>query len=427
MRILFLGLFLLFSGRLAIGQVESVSDSLMTGGQPDSTVSEIREYDIGNFIQGIFNPRRATDTLEESGGAITLLPNLAYNPSIGAQIGVKAVAGKVLGNEPGTLMSVAATSGSITTKGILVFYLNHNIFTPGNRWNFQGNWRMANMLALDYGLGMGGASGASPEENVLFNPERNLYSIRYTYYNFTEKVYKQLVDNIFLGGGVSFDFRQRINDQSLDEGETPHHVYSTREGFNADRYAANGVLLNVQYTTRDHPNRAYSGIYSDIGIRVNQGWLGSTKGSVQLITDFRKYWSLSDQHPEHVLAFWHWGSYLISGTLPYLELPGTGTDTYNRSGRGYTIGYYRGPSFFYSELEYRFPITSNRFLSGVVFANAQSVSNPVDARLFQQWQPAAGAGLRVFFNKATRTNLCLDYAFGRYGARGFFLGLNEVF
>jgi hypothetical protein len=48
-------------------------------------------------------------------------------------------------------------------------------------------------------------------------------------------------------------------------------------------------------------------------------------------------------------------------------------------------------------------------------------------KLFQKWQPGGGAGLRVLFNKATRTNLCLDYAYGKYGRKGFFLGLNEAF
>ena len=38
--------------------------------------------------------------------------------------------------DPHTLFSIAATSASITTKGILYFYVNHNVFTPGNKWNF---------------------------------------------------------------------------------------------------------------------------------------------------------------------------------------------------------------------------------------------------------------------------------------------------
>lgn len=391
----------------------------------DTTLTQ--EYDVTDLFWDILRRRQSNDTSHSKSG-LTFLPSIAYNPSIGAQIGIKVVAGRVLGNEPGTVMSVAAAAASVTTKEIVVLYSNHNIFTPGNRWNIIGNWRIANMLALDYGMGIGyDPEKHHAEEEILANPDRELYLLRYNYYNVSEKVYKQVFRNLFLGAGFSMDIRQKIHDQRLGEGLTPHYVYSERNGFNADRYVANGLLFNVQYTSRDHTNRAYKGIYSDIGIRSNKTWLGSNSGSVQLMTDFRKYWSLSDRNPEHVLAFWHWGSYLLGGNLPYLELPGTGRDTYNRSGRGYTIGYFNGPLFFYSEAEYRFPITRNKFLSGVAFMNLQTASDQMGTKLFERWQPAAGAGLRILFNKTTRTNLCLDYAFGRYGAHGFFLGLNEVF
>jgi hypothetical protein len=155
--------------------------------------------------------------------------------------------------------------------------------------------------------------------------------------------------------------------------------------------------------------------------------MGSTKSALQFSYDFRKYWSVSTRNPEHVIAFWNWGSYLLSGALPYLELPGTGKDPASRSGRGYTIGYFKGPKYSYSEMEYRFPITRNKFLSGVTFVNIQTADDASGIKLFKQWQPGAGAGLRLLFNKATRTNLCLDYAFGKFGAKGFFLGINEAF
>ena len=94
---------------------------------------------------------------------------------------------------------------------------------------------------------------------------------------------------------------------------------------------------------------------------------------------------------------------------------------------GYTVSYFKGTQYNYSEIEYRFPITRNKFLSGVTFFHMQTANNELGTYLFQQWQPGGGAGIRVLFNKATRTNLCLDYAFGKYGSRGFFLGLNEAF
>jgi hypothetical protein len=156
---------------------------------------------------------------------------------------------------------------------------------------------------------------------------------------------------------------------------TPLSVYDNDHGFPKDYYSADGFLFNVEYTSRDNPNRAYKGIYFDAGFRINQTWIGSTKNSVQFTTDFRKYFSLSDVSPETVLAVWNWGSYLLSGTIPYLELPGTARDGTFRSGRGYTTQYFKGTQFNDTEAEFRFPILANKFISGVTFVNMQTAND----------------------------------------------------
>ena len=405
-------------------QVQPVVDSLRTPLVKKDTASS--QYDIGDLFSDLFHPNKKAGSSQKK-SAVTIIPNIAYNPSIGGQIGIKAVAGKILGKDPNTLMSIAATSASITTKGILYFYVNHNVYTPGNKWNLQGSIVAARTVVPDFGLGIGNAAQSSEADRILSNPDRKGYVLHAEYYNFREKIYKQIRPNLFVGAGVSFDIRRNIEDRGNKDELTPYNIYSDRYGFNRNNYQSNGLLFNLQYTTRDNQNRAYKGIYADAGIRVNQTWMASTKNAVQLTTDFRKYWSLSDRNPEHVIAFWNWGSYLLSGALPYLELPGTGRDNYYRSGRGYTVTYFKGPQYFYSELEYRFPILRNKFISGVTFFNVQTASDEMGTRIFQQWQPGGGGGLRVLFNKATRTNLCLDYAFGKYGSKGFFLGLTEAF
>ena len=396
--------------------------------KPDSLSGDtsVAQYDVADLFRGIFHPGRKIDSSRKPSG-VTIIPNFAYNPSIGAQIGIKAVAGKILGSKPNTLMSVAATSASITTKGIIYFYLNHNVYTPGNTYNFQGSLVAAKTVTPDFGLGIGNAATGSAANLALSNPDRKGYVLHAEYYSFKEKVYKQIYDHLFAGAGASFDIRRDIQDRLSNDELTPYNIYSDLHGFNRSHYQSNGLLFNLQYTTRDNQNRAYKGIYADAGVRINQTWMGSSKNAVQITTDFRKYWSLSSRNPEHVIAFWNWGSYLLSGSLPYLELPGTGKDAYFRSGRGYTVGYFKAPQYFYSEVEHRYPITRNNFLSGVTFFNIQTANDMQGTKLFERWQPGGGAGLRVLFNKDTRTNLCLDYAFGKYGARGFFLGLTEVF
>jgi hypothetical protein len=93
------------------------------------------------------------------------------------------------------------------------------------------------------------------------------------------------------------------------------------------------------------------------------------KNALLLTEDVRKYISLSANHPSHVIALWNWGLYLLSGALAYPELPGTARDLSSRSGRGYKSGFFRGTQYNYSEVEYRFPLTTNGFLSGVTKKN----------------------------------------------------------
>jgi outer membrane protein assembly factor BamA len=208
---------------------------------------------------------------------------------------------------------------------------------------------------------------------------------------------------------------------------TPHQLYSKRHNIDTAHYSANGLLVSLQYNDREHPLRSYRGLYADLNFRFNQNWLGSNRSAIQLQYDIRKYWSLSTRHPAHVLAVWHFASYLLSGELPYLALPYTASDTYNRGGRGYTLGRFKGPSYAYLEGEYRFPITRNDLISGVCFFNLQTASNDFNRKVFEFWEPGGGAGLRILFQKDSRSTLCIDFAKGRYGSSGIFFGLNEVF
>jgi len=425
--------FVTLSSNTAYSQTESTVDSLKADSLNKNlakntrpTDSTFKQYDVSDLLRSMFHPNSQPNPMRKKSG-ITLMPNVAYNPSIGAQIGIKAVAGRILGKDPNTLMSVAATSASITTKGIIYVYLSHNVFTNGNKWNLQGSLIAAKTVTPDFGLGIGAAAGSTEAEQILANPDRLPFVFHAQYYSFREKIYKQIENHWFVGAGVSFDVRRNIEDRKSTTDLTPYYIYSDKHGFDRDHYSANALLFNVQYTSRDNQNRAYKGIYADAGVRMNQSWMGSSKNSMQITTDFRKYFSLSKRNPEHVLAFWNWGSYLVSGTLPYLELPGPGKDMGARSGIGYTIAYFKGTKYMDNEVEYRFPITRNKFLGGVAFFNLQTANDESGTKIFDKWQPGGGAGLRVLFNKSTRTNLCLDYAWGNFGRKGFFLGLNEAF
>ncbi len=82
----------------------------------------------------------------------------------------------------------------------------------------------------------------------------------------------------------------------------------------------------------------------------------------------------------------------------------------------------------YGELEYRATLMRNGLLGIVAFLNTTTVSDrQTGEELFDGFATAGGIGLRVLFAKRTGTNLCIDYAWGRQGSKGFYLGLQEAF
>lgn len=394
----------------------------------DSTL--LKQTDITDVFRKLFG-KKPPVSIDLKAPRVAILPTLGYNPSMGFIIGAKATGGFQRGDPSTTNYSIFGLEFVYSSKGIITLQARHNVFRPNNTWNFQGNWQFSKYGMVDYGLGTGTGNYRSSGIIIDHLPTRNgdsAFPIQYNYIRLLEKIYRKIGAHLYAGGGLGFEFFEKIDDEKISNRfGTPHKRYSLRHDFDTTHYNANGLIFNLQYNTREHPTRSYGGIYADLSVRFNQEWMGSTKDAIILQYDFRKYWSLSKRNPEHVLAIWQWSSFTLDGEVPYLALPYTASDTYNRGGRGYTLGRFKGPNYAYFETEYRFPILRNKLLSGVCFFNMQSASDDFNIKIFEGWEPAGGAGLRVLFQKANRTVICFDYGIGKYGSSGFFIGLNEVF
>jgi len=125
---------------------------------------------------------------------------------------------------------------------------------------------------------------------------------------------------------------------------------------------------------------------------------------------------------------WAYGDLGGGGTAPYFDLPYLGVGSSGRSGRGYTEGRYRGQQLVYGEVEYRATLTRNGLLGAVAFLNTTTVSDDqTGEKLFDGFAAGGGIGFRLSFSKRSRTNMCVDYAWGRHGARGLYIALQEAF
>lgn len=388
------------------------------------------ETDVYDILYRIFK-KTPSENLKEKKSSIVLLPAFNYNPSEGFLVGVDLSRSttQLIGTR--SMMSTQSVYFSITTNGMLTAQIRHLTHFPNGKWKAVGGVEISRDMILDYGLGSGYGTREASNFYLYRTPNESpasSYPIVNGYIQIAEKIYYDLGKNLSVSSGLSFEIINKIVDEKLDSTHlTPHYKYSISKGFDPERYSMNGIQFHFRFDNAEHLNRCYGGMIAEIGLAFNQKFLGSTKNSTQLFSELRKYWSLSKRNPEHVIALWHWGSYRIGGDIPYLLLPGTGTDYSGRSGRGYTWGRFRGPAFFYGEIEYRFPILRNKFISGVVFSNIQTASDGEHIKLFEDWEPAVGAGLRILFSKRSRSNICVDYAEGKYGSSGLSFGLNETF
>jgi hypothetical protein len=371
-------------------------------------VDSSRQRDMIDLLHRIINPKGSADKHKHGRTLnISIVPTVGYTLSTGFAIGASSVSTFYTDSTHHENVSVINLQAIYDSHSQQTFITQSNLWTADNQYKFVTDLRVNKYPDVTYGLG--NAAIASHADNITFN-----------YIRFYQTVLKKVIGDFYAGGGYCLDYHYNIT----EDGNANH----TPTAF--DRYGktassrSSGINLNLVYDTRTNPVNSLGGTYANVFFRDNFTQLGSNAkwSSVQL--DVRKYIRLSG-HSNNVLAFWSYTWLTISGKQPYLDLPAVGTDTYNNTGRGYAIDRYRGRNMLYLEGEYRFGITSNGFLGGVIFGNLESYPRALNAN--RSIIPAAGPGLRIKINKHSNTNLAIDYGIGTGGSHGVFVNLGEVF
>jgi outer membrane protein assembly factor BamA len=182
--------------------------------------------------------------------------------------------------------------------------------------------------------------------------------------------------------------------------------------------------LNLLYDTRNNSLNPLPGWYYNSVARVNPQVLGSQANWYSLYFDARKYISF-DPDRWNVLAFWSYLWSTLGSRAPYLDLPAITWDANQRSGRGFYPSRYTGKTLWDFETEYRRSVTRDQLLGFVIFANMNSVTQP-RTNNFAYLHSAAGAGLRIKFNKHSGTNFGMDFAASK-GYWALYFSLGEAF
>jgi len=363
------------------------------------------------------------------------LPFVGTNPSTGFLVGVAPGAYWMMGDKSNTTLSNALASAMYTQKKQLLFTLKATTFFAGDRWNMITDFRYFDTSQPTYGLGTGPQSAKPIGAVGNGQPIESAQPMAFDFIRLHNTVMKRIAESrLFVGGGYHLDSQSHIDDKMLDLSANPqvvtsHYGYSIHEGFNPEHYVLSGMSVDLLLDSRDNVVNPYSGLYAYARFRGNNEWLGSTQNSSLLWLEFRDYINFLKVRPRHLLGFWGYGWFVTGGQVPYLDLPAVGWDQFGRSGRAYTQGRFRGEDLIYSEFEYRVPLQRHKETIGAVaFVNSSTASNRHgNISLYQYVDFGYGVGLRIMINKASRANLNIDYAIGKYGAQGLYVALNEVF
>lgn len=377
---------------------------------PDSTkTSQQRDLiDVAELL--LKKPLMKRDTVRKKSGRVYFSgsPSPGYSLTSGWAAVLVANGAFYTSEEKSEKISNIYSDIVFTQRQQLVIHLQSNVWTRGNKFNLINDWRYYSYPQKTFGL------GGQTDINTYANQN-------YQYLRLNQFVLRAIRPNFYAGLGYGMDYHWNIVQtdgfvsviDNVSQYGLPSHTMSS------------GMMANILFDNRLNSINPSGGTYINVLAKENMVGLGSDNNWGSLLFDLRQYIPFP-RNSENILAFWSYNWFTTHGNPPYLDLPSTGWDPYGNVGRGYIQGRFRGKNMLYLEAEYRFKLMQNGLLGGVIFTNAQSFTE-WPSNSFKTVAPAAGFGLRLKFNKYSRTNIAIDYAFGQQGSQGIFVNLGEVF
>jgi hypothetical protein len=367
------------------------------------------QKDMIDILNAILHKKGSVDTHQIPDKLnISIVPTLGYTLSTGFTIGLSSVS---------TFYTEADHKGKESVINLQAFYDSHSqqtFITQASIWSNHDEWKFVTDLRVtrypDVTYGLGSFTTTSSADNITFD-----------YIRLYQTFLKKITSNFYAGGGYDLDDHFGIT----SDGTNNNTVADFERYGKTSTSHSSGFNLGALYDDRKNPVNALGGTYANLIYRDNLTWLGSDTKWSSLQLDLRKYFRLS-KNSNNVLAIWSYTWLVLNGKPPYLDLPSVGNDTYNNTGRGYAIDRFRGRNMLYLEGEYRFGITQNGLIGGVVFLNAESYPRNVTTTI-SKFLPAGGTGIRIKINKHSDSNLAIDYGIGTGGSHGVFVNLGEVF
>ncbi len=366
--------------------------------------------DFTDVIHSIFHKRTpAQDTILRKKGHFQLgvLPAIGYTLQTGFALVVSANALHFSKQNDSLFPSTYIGSISYSQNRQIIVPFQSVIYFNRNKSLLITDFRFLKYPSYTYGLG------------IHSRPEGQ-QTLDFKYFKLHESFLLNVGSGVYVGAGYYLDYfwKSKANPSPPEQDDVQKYGLPGRS-------LSSGLSFNALRDTRDNPVNAYSGSFVHFSFNPRSRFLGSDNSWGTMVLDYRAYKKFPESSA-NVLAFWSYNWLTLYGKPPYLMLPSTGWDKSYNTGRGYIQGRFRSNNMIDAETEYRISLSRSGLFGMVIFGNLQSFSE-IDTWRFEGIAPGGGLGLRIKLNKFSRTNISIDYGFGRQGSRGFFVNLGEVF
>ena len=329
------------------------------------------------------------DSLETKSKKVKILPvpSFGYEPETTTHIGAVTLFTLDLYQDSLTRVSNAKIEFNYTFRNQIILETQWNYFFKHEKWFTDGNIVLSKYPDFYYGIGP-----STPNDNkILFETNRFIFDVG---------LYKNLGNQLFLGGGIRY-----LNYFDLSTDSTnPYNELKDSKNL--------GLTSSIFFDSRNNLLNSSKGTYSKMEVGVNVG--SNTYYIVKL--DLRKYYTFKT----NIVLAGRFYNRLVFNTPNFYDYSILGGDKYVR---GYFYGRYRDLYLSTLQAELRTPYwwrLGLAFISGgsMLFNN----NNGIDVI-----RPNYGMGLRFLVDKKDQVNLRFDYVLGNENNNGFYISFGESF
>ncbi|MGR5238955.1 BamA/TamA family outer membrane protein [Vibrio alfacsensis] len=323
-----------------------------------------------------------------------VLPGPFVNPEQGFGIGVAAVGLYTPYDwQKGDPYSTVTVTSYGSTSGSYGLGLNNRTYLQGDSVRLLGEAWISHTPGYYWGI------GSQAAEN-----ERNKVQYEGQRVQLSPKIAVEIAPDTYAKLGWQWQSFSKV--EGVDGDILPSEVTAA---------TSSGMLVGMEYDTRDFEPNPKHGQFIDIEWVANRDSLGSDSNYDNLIANIRHYQPWSDATIIAMEVY----SQSILGDAPWFDYAQLGDD---QRMRGYYQGQYRNKHQLSAQVEVRHTISGRHGIVG--WLGAGNVAPTYHALFENNWLPTVGIGYRFAFK--ARINVRVDLGVGK-NSTGFYFQINEAF